>query len=264
MTERCAVVDARGLALIAGVLMVGAAAPARAATAPPEPTVVMGDLSRRDVRVPDSEPSISGNWLSVTHFRTQGPVDGGPTPFQPWAYNYFEAYGKAEREGAPRDDPNAACIPSGLPRIFAVPFGFEIVQTPDKIIMANEIMHQFRIIHMDGKPPPADYKPTYFGYSVGHWEADTLVVETTHINDYTPVDEEGRPKSTRMRIVERWRKVAPNLLENTFTLYDPVTYTRPWTARALWSWAPDQRMDEYVCEENNRNKPDASGALRHR
>jgi hypothetical protein len=250
------------LAVLAGAVL--AAIPAWGASNPEQPTVTIGDRARRDIRVPDSEPDISGNWDSITHFRSQGPLDGGVTPFQPWARAYFDAYGKAEREGTPRFDPNANCLPSGLPRIQAVPFGFEIVQTPDKIIIAGEIMHQFRVIHMDGKPPPADFKPSYFGYSVGHWEGDTLVIETTHINGYTPIDEEGRPKTNRVRIVERLHKVAPNMLEDTFTIYDPETYTRPWSARSLWAWAPQLRMGEYVCEENNRNTLDAAGALRHK
>jgi hypothetical protein len=253
----------RALMFAAGVsLAIGPAA--WGATNPQMPSVVTGDLSRRDLRVPANEPSISGNWDSITHFRSQAPVDAGPTPFQPWARDYFEAYGLGERNGTPRFDPNANCLPSGLPRVLAVPFGFEIVQTPDKIIMTNEIMHQFRIIHMDGKPAPAGVKASYFGYSVGHWEADDLVIETTHLNGYTPVDEEGRPKTSHMRVIEHWRKVAPNMLEDTFTLYDPVTYTRPWSGRAQYAWAPDQRIGEYICEENNRNTLDASGALRHK
>jgi hypothetical protein len=253
------------IALLAGAaLTLGVSVAAWGAANPTVPTVVIGDLSRQDIRVPANQPSISGNWDSITHFRSQAPVDGGSTPFQPWALAYFKAYGQAERDGTPRFDPNANCLPSGTPRIWAVPFGFEIVQTPTLIVMSNEIMHQSRFIHMDGKPVPADVKPTYFGYSVGHWEGDDLVVETTAINGFTPVDEEGRPKSAHMRVVEHWRKVAPNMLENTFTIYDPETYTRPWSGRAQYAWAPQLRLNEYVCEENNRNTLDASGALRHK
>ena len=255
---------ARGLALAASLAAVAGIIPAWSAPNPDSPNQIIGDRARRDIRVPESDPDISGNYVSITHFRSQAPLDGGPTPFQPWARAYFQAYGDGERNGTPRFDPNANCLPSGTPRIWAVPFGFEVVQTPDKIFMLNEIMHQFRIIHMDGKPPPANVKSSYFGYSAGHWEGDDLVVETTHINGYTPVDEEGRPKTNRLRVVEHWRKVAPNILENTFTLYDPVAYTRPWTGRAEWGWAPDQPISEYICEENNRNKLDASGELRHK
>ena len=247
--------------LVAGALLGATMGPA-GATAQQAPTVVTGDLARRDVRVPQTEPSLSGSWFTVSTNRSIRPLDGGPTPFQPWARAFFETRGQAERDGAPTSDPNAACLPPGLPRFLAVPFAFEIVQTPDKIIFAGEVMHTFRIIHMDGKPRPANFKPSYFGYSAGHWEGDTLVVETTGLNGYTTVDAEWRPKSNRMKVVEEFRKLAPNLLEVTFTIDDPVTYTRPWTSRARFRWAPEVRMEEYVCEENNRNNPDATGRLR--
>jgi len=137
------------------------------------------------------------------------------------------------------------------------------VQTPDAIYIGIEVMHSFRIIHMDGKPMPADFKASYLGYSAGHWEGDTLVIVTTGLNGFTQVDEEGRPKSSAMKVTERWVKKAPDILENTFTVDDPKTYSRPWVARSEYKWAPDVRFNEYICEENNRNKPDASGKLRH-
>lgn len=229
----------------------------------PGPGTPTGDPTRRDVRVPDSVPNISGTWVSRSSNRTIMPLDGGPTPFLPWAAQYFEERAAAEKAGTPLFDPNAACLPSGVPRVLAVPYPIDIVQTPDRIIIAIEVMHSFRIIHLDDRPPPPDYVPSYLGYSRGHWEGDTLVVTTTGLNGYTQVDEEGRPKSSSMTVTERIRKVAPDFLENTFTLDDPHTYSRPWTARARYQWAPDTRLAEYVCEENNRNLPDASGKLRH-
>ena len=257
----------RGRLALTALALAGLETPDANAQAPQPreaPTVVMGDLARRDVRVPESEPSISGDWFTLGSARNLSPLDGGPTPFQPWSRQLFDARGLAERNGAPQFDPNANCLPPGLPRFLAVPFAFEIVQTPDKIVFASEIMHSFRIIHMDGKPKPADYKPSDYGYSVGHWEGDMLVVETTGLNGFTPTDIEGRAKSNRMRIVEQLRKVAPNLLEITFTLDDPVTYTRAWSARQRFAWRPDARIEEYVCEENNRNTTAPTGVQRGR
>ena len=236
---------------------------ARAAQAPP-PTVVMGDLARRDIRVPESVPNFSGTWITLTSDRTMAPLDGGTTPFQPWARELFETRGNLERSGVPQFDPNANCVPPGLPRWLEVPFGFEIVQTADKMFFLSEIMHSFRVIHMDGKPKPADYKPSDYGWSVGTWDGDMLVVETTGLNGFTPSDIEGRAKSTQMRVVERLRKVAPDQLEDTFTLYDPLTYTRPWTSRARFAWHPEARIQEYICEENNRNRTDPTGTQRGR
>ncbi len=252
---------AAAAAILPGALM--AQAPPGGGAQPPKP-VVMGDPLRRDLAVPDNSPNISGTWSSNTYFRVISPVDGSATPFLPWARDFFLKRNEAEARGEPLFDPNANCLPSGVPRVIPTPYPLDIVQTPDVIIIGIEVMHSFRIIHMDGKPMPADFVPTYLGYSAGRWEGDVLVVETTGLNGYTQVDEEGRPKSSSLKVTERYMKRAPDLLEITYTLDDPRTYSRPWTARAQYRWAPDIRFGEYICEENNRNKPDASGKLRHR
>ncbi len=250
-----------GAAVAALATLTDAAASAQAPR--PAPAVTTGDVSRRDVRVPDTVPNISGTWVARTSNRTIAPVDGGPTPFLPWAQTYFDERAAAEKTGMPLFDTNASCLPSGVPRVLPVPYPLDIVQTPDATIIAIEVMHSFRIVHMDNKPPPPDYKPSYLGYSRGYWDGDTLVVTTTGMNGFTQVDEEGRPKSSSIKVTERIRKVAPDILENTYTIDDPGTYSRPWTARARFEWAPKDRLNEYICEENNRNKPDASGKLRH-
>ena len=250
----------------AAAALMGAMAASAASAQPPRPTglgPVMGDAARRDVRVPDSVPDISGTWLSQSSNRTIAPVDGSPTPFLPWAQTFFDERAKAEAAGSPLFDTNASCLPSGVPRVLAVPYPLDIVQTPDLVVIGIEVMHSFRIVHMDDKPPPADYKASYLGYSRGHWDGDTLVVVTTGMNGFTQVDEEGRPKSSGMKVTERIHKVAPDILEDDFTIDDPNTYSRPWTSRSRFKWAATARLNEYICEENNRNKPDASGKLRH-
>jgi hypothetical protein len=260
-TRRCC---AAVVALLALPLTAAFAQDSRSA-APPRGSlgITTGDPARRDVRVPDNVTNISGSWVARSSNRTIMPLDGGPSPFLPWAAAFFDERAAAEKAGTPFFDTNASCLPSGVPRVLAVPYPIDIVQTPTLTVISIEVMHSFRIIHMDDKPPPADYKPSYLGYSRGHWEGDTLVVTTTGLNAYTQVDEEGRPKSSSMKVTERIRKVAPDFLENTFTIDDPNTYSRPWTARSRYQWAPDYRLAEYICEENNRNKPDATGKLRH-
>jgi hypothetical protein len=257
------------LQVITAMVTVGALAPGageaqgqRPAAGPAQP-VAMGDATLRDITLPAEVPNISGTWSPNTNYRTLSPMDGSPTPFLPWAKEFFLTRVAAEEKGDPLFDPNANCLPSGVPRVLATPYPLDIVQTPDTIIIGIEVMHSFRIIHMDGKPMPADFKPSYLGYSRGHWEGDVLVVETTGLNGYTQVDEEGRPKSSSMKVTEHITKRAPDLLENTYTIDDPKTYTHPWTGRSQYKWAPGLRFTEYVCEENNRNKPDATGKLRH-
>jgi hypothetical protein len=254
----------RNLRLLAGAgmavgLLAGASA-ALAAQGPPPPPVPMGDLSRRDVLVPENVPNISGSWLAQGGNRTIRPLDGSPTPFLPWAQQYFETRAAAEAKGQPLYDPNASCLPSGVPRVIAVPYPLDIIQTPERIMIAIEVTHVYRVIHMDGAKPPPNYE-SFLGWSVGHWEGDTLVVETTNLNGFTQVDEEGRPKSKSMKVTERYQKRAPDILEITFLIDDPKTYTHPWTARAQFKWDPTLRLAEYICEENNRNRPDESGTV---
>lgn len=248
-----------GAALAAGFLA-SASSAALAAQAPPPPPEVMGDASRRDVRVPDSVPNISGTWEAQGGNRTIRPVDGSPTPFLPWAQQYFETRAAAEAKGEPLYDPNASCLPSGVPRVVSVPYPLDIIQTPERIMIAIEVTHVYRVIHMDGAKPPPGYEG-FMGWSNGRWEGDTLVVETTNLNGFTQVDEEGRPKSKALKVTERYQKVAPNILEISFLIDDPKTYSRPWTARSRFRWAPDLRLAEYVCEENNRNRPDETGKV---
>ena len=265
MRVRKSNLQAMAMLAVAANLATGAlAAQAPGPAAQPPRPVVMGDPLRRDLAIPDGAPNISGTWTPNTFFRVISPVDGSATPFLPWARDFFLKRNEAEARGEPLFDPNANCLPSGVPRVIPTPYPLDIVQTPDAIMIGIEVMHSFRIIHMDGKPMPADFKPSYLGYSAGHWEGDVLVVVTTGLNGFTQVDEEGRPKSSAMKVTERYMKRAPDQLEITYTLDDPRTYSRPWTARAQYRWAPDLRFSEYVCEENNRNKPDASGKLRHR
>jgi hypothetical protein len=150
--------------------------------APAATPVLTGDPTRRDITIPDSVPNISGMWSPQTFFRTIRPMSGEETPFLPWARKFFLDRSAAEAAGSPLFDPNANCLPSGVPRVLPTPYPYDIVQTPNAIYVGIEVMHSFRIIHMDGKPMPADFKPSYLGYSVGHWEGETLVIKTTGLN----------------------------------------------------------------------------------
>jgi len=164
------------------------------------------------------------------------------------------------------DDLSASCIAEPMPwpaRLIAQ-YPFELLFTPDRVTIFYEVFGSLRRIPIGAPRNTFDALPSSMGTSTGHWEGDVLVVVTTGLNGFTQVDEEGRPKSSAMKVTERYMKRGPDQLEITYTLDDPRTYSRPWTARAQYRWAPDLRFSEYVCEENNRNKPDASGKLRHR
>lgn len=220
------------------------------------------DPGLRDRDVPASVPNISGMWQVRGYNRYIKPADGSLPPWLPWNKEAFDARAAAEAAGKPLYDPTAACFPSGIPRIIAAPYPVEIVQTPDKTVFLYETQHLFRVIHMN-QEHPAKVEPTFMGHAVGHWEGDTLVVDSIGFVDTTQIDEEGSKHTAQMHVIERIRKLENGSLEVEFTIDDPGAFSKPWTAKRVWEWRPDVRFFEYVCEENNRNAPDENGVLRN-
>ena len=217
----------------------------------------IGDARLRDSRAPASEPNISGVWQVRGAGLRIVPVGGGDPPWKPWAKQVFLDRAEDEKRGVTRWDPTGACYGSGVPRIFTAGYLTEIIQTENKILWIYESQHVWRVIHMNAKLP-AKLEHNIRGYSVGHWEGDTLVVETAGLSRKGQIDERGTMMTDHTKIVERIRLVG-NQLENTFTIIDPTAYDKPWTAQRMFNYVGDQRLAEYVCEENNRNVPGPDG-----
>ncbi|MXO59659.1 hypothetical protein GRI89_08915 [Altererythrobacter salegens] len=153
-----------------------------------------------------------------------------------------------QEEGQPAGDNYVHCIPDGMPAMMMGMFPMEIMQRPEKITILQEAFTQIRRIYMNEELPKWDeVNPTFYGASVGHWEGDTLVVETTGVKDY--VTFRWAPHSESMKITERIRLLAPDYLTDEVTVEDEH-FTRPWK----WSWVykrmSDYKMQEYVCEDN--------------
>ena len=142
----------------------------------------------------------------------------------------------------------------------ASPYPIQFVYTPGLITILHEVAHNVRYIHMDGKPVPADTPRTFLGYSVGHWEGNTLVIVTDHFNDRTQIDEESLSHGLKLKVTERITKFTNKYggveLRNLITIDDPDHFTHPWTAERTYPWRGDIRISEYSCEENNRNAPE--------
>jgi hypothetical protein len=206
-------------------------------------------------------PNISGIWQTQGFERMIKPVDAAEPPWLPWNREQFEKRAAAEKVGRLLYDPTAACLPSGIPRIIAAPYPVEIVQTVDQTVFLYEVQHLFRVVRMNAEHP-RNLQPSYMGDAVGHWEGDTLVIDTVGLVKDTQIDEAGTQHSDALHVVERIRKVK-DTLEIVFTIEDPKAFTKPWTARRVWQWRPDVRFLEYVCEENNRNAPDENGVLKN-
>jgi hypothetical protein len=180
-------------------------------------------------------------------------------PYKPeWEAKYAAVVALA-KAGKPTD-PTASCVPGGMPRIMVNPYPQEIVVKPYEVLILKELQTQIRRIYTDGRKPKPDLEPTYIGYSTGHWEGDTLVVETVKMRDDTVFDRTAAPHSDQMKVVERMRLRSKDVWEDELTVTDPVAFTKPWVVMRTYERRPDWEIQEYVCEQNNRNGIDAKGA----
>jgi hypothetical protein len=149
-----------------------------------------------------------------------------------------------------KDHPSGRCLPSGIPEAESVPEGLKIIQLPDVTLFLYEGSTIYRQIFTDGRPFPADPERTWMGYSLGHWEGNTFVVETKFQNGKTWLDMKGLPASDALRVVERFDRPNIGRINIGVTIDDPKTYTHPWSVQLAWRLVPDTDLIEYVCEDN--------------
>jgi hypothetical protein len=167
---------------------------------------------------------------------------------QPWA----EALYKQRREDLGKDSPFTGCLPQG-PALNLNPVAMsKIVQTPRLIVILVEDL-SYRQIFLDGRDLPKDPNPSFMGYSVGHWEADTLVVQSVGFNDKTWLDFGGHPHSEDLRVTERIRRPDFGHIEIEETLSDPKIYEKPWSIKIQANLIADTEMLEFVCAENEKD-----------
>ncbi len=213
----------------------------------------------------DGKPDLTGVWQAGSNrIGTWEEVNGGsgrggevtpnpvqpsrePAPYQDWAAaRVLESF---NRRGI--DDPDARCLPPGVPRTTTMGlFPMQIVQTPKQVVMLFEVYHVFRVIPID-QPHPEDLEPSYMGDSVGHWDGDTLVVDVTSFNDETWLAGTGTFHSDQLHVVERFKRVDYNTIQYEATLTDPKVLTKPWVMRTTIMLRPGTRLREYECEQNN-------------
>jgi hypothetical protein len=210
------------------------------------------------IRTPRSSADprdLSGVWFIRSYNRQINSTLGRVPPFTPLGKAEWDKRVAAEKAGSPIADASAYCYPHGVPRVMNSPYPIQIIQTEGRTTIVHEVAHNVRHIYMD-EPLAASPKPSFLGSSVGHWEADTLVIETNGFNDRTWIDEVGVIHGAKMRVTERIRKIEDGkALENLVKIEDPDFFKEPWFARITYAWRPDLRISEYSCEENNRNMP---------
>lgn len=182
--------------------------------------------------------------------------------FPPYNAAWEKRYRKvlADNIAGKPTDPTAGCVPGGMPRIMTTPYPFEIVIQSNRVIILHEVSSQVRRIWTDGRKHPDDLDPTYMGHSIGHWEGDTLVVDTVGMRGDTVFNVTAAPHSDKIHVTERIRRLSPTKLEDRFVVEDPIAFTKPWLVVRTYNLKPDWEIREYVCEENNRNpiNPDGS------
>jgi hypothetical protein len=137
-----------------------------------------------------------------------------------------------------------------MPYIYIQLFPMQIIQTPKEVIELFEYDHIVRHIFIDGRKHPADVKPSYNGHSIGHWEGDTLVVDTIGLNGKNWLDRVGHPESAQMHILERIYRVDDKTLQVDLNFDDAKSYTKQWTAQIRFLLHPDWDILEHICADN--------------
>ena len=211
------------------------------------------NLSAPAPRTPDGHPDVSGLWRRNSKYPLNIAVDLKTGDVAPWADALF----KQRSEDLAKDYMGVLCLPLG-PGYATLADMAKIIQTPSLIaILHNDLTH--RQIFMDGRALEKDPNPNWMGYSVGRWEGDTLVVESTGFNDRTWLDPLGHPHTEALRTTERYRRIDFGHMELMFTLDDPKAYSKPWTIKIDMTLAPDTEMLEYVCNESENARPHLVG-----
>jgi hypothetical protein len=194
-------------------------------------------------RMPDGKPDLSGFW-----------VRGDPSPeaelaqLLPWA----EAVVKERIANNLKDSPNARCLPSG-PLQNAAQGKF--VQTPALLVILNEFLGNFRQVFLDGRSHPKDLNPTWIGHAIGHWEGDTLVIDTVDFNDKSWLSTVAYPypHTEMLHVVERYRRPDLGHLELEMTIEDPGTFKKPWAVKRSANLDPTDEIMEFICNENEKD-----------
>lgn len=190
-------------------------------------------------RAPRERPELKGQYLA---------------DYQAWQHEVQEKHGEVARAAS-------YCRPPGMPGIMSVgQYPIEFLFTPGRVTVHHEAWMQWRSIYTDGRQHPSDWDATFAGHSIGHWDHDTLVVDTVGIK---PVLElaAGMKHSDQLHVLERIHLAAddPNTLIDEMVVEDPLALAKPWHNTLTFKRARDQDLLEFVCAENDRNPVDESG-----
>jgi hypothetical protein len=242
---------------IGSILILAVAIPA-VAQFPADSTLPKDKRGRRQIakfapgptpHTKEGTPDISGVWGYAGYTSDIAKdYDVGTVPMTPLAEKLFKE--RQANEGI--YDPEARCLPAGVPR--RDPYPSKILQNASLVaILFEGSMHSYRQIFLDRTTHPKDAQPTWFGDSIGKWEGDELVVDTVGFNGKTWLDLAGHPTSDQLHVIERYSRPQFGELKLDITIEDPVMYTKPWKVTELMPLMVGEDLIEYVCAENERD-----------
>lgn len=200
-------------------------------------------------------PGFAGN-IAETKWKGVKSADRHvDVPFLDWSLKLFNE--RVETIG--KDDPEAHCLPVGIPRFMFDPYPFQMIQLPDRVVFLFEGDNQpWRTVYLE-KDHPRDVNPTWMGDSTGHYEGDTLVVDVVGFNGKAWLDQAGHAQTEKAHIVERYTRTDERTLKYEVTIDDPGAYTKPWTASNTVYWRPGMELMEYICNENEKSSAHMTG-----
>jgi hypothetical protein len=229
------------------------------------------NLSAPTPRTPSGKPDFSGLWLTDAPCNRSkdpeaSPVCGpelpmgaqginfgfglqGGLPYQPW----LAALVKKRTAEQAKTDPHVACLPDTFLRAYSLPHLLKFVQTPDLLVMMNEMNAGYRQVFMDGRPLPVDPTPSWQGYSSAKWEGDTLVVNSNGFRDDLWIDWNGSVITEAAKVQERIRRPDYGQIEIMVSIDDPKAYTKPWTATLHQRIALNTELVDEICLENEKS-----------
>jgi hypothetical protein len=210
----------------------------RSADLPP-PGPAPRSAAGRALLAVSASPADKGVWT---------PLFGITDPLAPWARALFDARQVHELE------PHTRCKASGTARQFQTPYGVEFVEAPElQRLFIFDIggPHTFRTVYMDGRSHPAELEPSYYGHSIGWWEGDTLVIDSTGFNESFWLDRRGLPHTTALHTVEHFTRTNSEIVAYEITVHDPGAYTADWTGGFELQLDRGVELFEYSCQQAN-------------
>lgn len=196
-----------------------------------------------------STPSFNGKWAMAAPIRALETADGKEPPLLPAAKEKY-----AKNKANPKSDPIANCWIQGVPRITYAPYPMLISQDKDRVNLVYETNHTFRIVSLHRPLPKWDdsLDPHWLGYSAGHWDGKTLVIDTIGQNDKTWLDYSGLPHSEKLKVEERYTLDGKDRINGELTITDPETFSKPWSTKFTLVRQPGYDLKESVCVRDHK------------